>query len=59
MEFKILKELDVKFIHGKEDKIVPIGELIKIKSNLPEAEYILIDNAGHIPFLNRENILST
>jgi len=41
----------IKIVHGREDKIAPIGEALKIKDNLPQAKFITIEGEGHIPFL--------
>jgi len=48
-----LKRAKIKFIHGQDDKIAPIEEMLKIKENFPSAEFITIEGAGHVPFLNR------
>lgn len=50
MEYNRLRDFKIKFIHGKEDRIVPLKEVLKIKNNLPDAEYIFMDGAGHLPF---------
>lgn len=47
-----LEKLDVTFIHGENDKIAPIEEALKIKKNLPQARFISLENAGHMPFFN-------
>ena len=54
--FEIRPELlnsirQIKIVHGREDKIAPIGEALEIKDNLPQAQFITIDGEGHIPFL--------
>jgi len=50
---------NIKFIHGKNDKIAPILEVINIKKNLKNAELIIYKNTGHLVFLekNIDNIL--
>lgn len=47
-----LKRVKIKFIHGQEDRIVPIEEMLKIKESFPAAEFMAIDGKGHIPFLS-------
>jgi len=41
----------IKIIHGECDKIAPIEEALGIKEKLPHAEFISIENTGHMPFL--------
>lgn len=41
----------IKIIHGECDRIAPIQEALEIKNNLPHAEFISIENTGHMPFL--------
>jgi pimeloyl-ACP methyl ester carboxylesterase len=33
---------------GKKDQIVPISNLAKIRSRLPDARYLVYDKAGHM-----------
>ncbi|MEA3305919.1 MAG: alpha/beta hydrolase [Candidatus Omnitrophota bacterium] len=48
---ELLKRVEkVKIIHGEFDKIAPIREAMDIKNGLPQAEFITIDKAGHMPF---------
>ena len=46
-----LKKVNITFLHGESDKIAPIEEALKISKNLPQAKFISIKGAGHIPFL--------
>ena len=47
-----LQGLRLKFIHGREDAIVPVSEVSTLlKDVLPHAEYIFLKDAGHIPFM--------
>ena len=51
-DFKISPELlrgikDIKIIHGKKDKIAPLGEAKKIAGSLKNAELIIVENTGH------------
>lgn len=52
LEFQGLERLKIKFVHGCADKIAPIEEAIEIAEDLPAAEFISIEGAGHMPFLN-------
>ncbi|NQT06875.1 MAG: alpha/beta hydrolase [Candidatus Omnitrophica bacterium] len=40
----------IKIIHGREDRIAPLQEVLKIKNDLEDAELTLIDGAGHMVF---------
>lgn len=42
---------NIRIIHGEYDNIAPIKEAIEIKDELPQAEFIKIEKAGHTPFL--------
>ena len=44
----------VRFIHGREDRIAPIGEMLAMKERLPGARLVCMENAGHAAFLNPE-----
>lgn len=41
----------IKIVHGSEDKIVPLNEVIAIKSQLAAAKFICLPQTGHVPFL--------
>ena len=41
----------LKIIHGKLDRIAPLQEAIDIKDSLRYAKLLLIEDAGHAPFL--------
>lgn len=47
-----LEKMPVKFIHGREDKIAPLAETLKLKEGLPRAEFSILESAGHAPFLS-------
>lgn len=50
--FKSLKEISkIKIIHGRCDEIAPIAEARNISEKLKGAEFIEMDECGHIPFL--------
>jgi len=44
----------LKIIHGKLDTIAPLQEAIDIKNSLRHGELLLIEDAGHAPFLRRD-----
>ncbi len=44
----------LKIIHGEADKIAPLKEALKIKESLPQAEFILLEGAGHAAFLEED-----
>ncbi len=46
--------IKVKFIHGKLDRITPIGEARETKGCFPQASFIAVDGAGHAPFLRKD-----
>jgi len=48
-----LTGMNVKFIHGEEDKIAPIKEILELKDELPDMRLIAIKGSGHIPFLKK------
>ncbi|HID43671.1 MAG TPA: alpha/beta hydrolase [Archaeoglobaceae archaeon] len=43
---------NLNFIHGEYDRIALLQEVLLIKEELPQAEFWLIEDSGHIPFLN-------
>jgi pimeloyl-[acyl-carrier protein] methyl ester esterase len=44
----------IKIIHGEFDRIVPPDEARELANKLPRAEFIIIKNSGHIPFLRQD-----
>ncbi len=50
-----LAEIDVPvlIIHGAEDQIIPLAEAEKMAEAIPEAELVVIPNAGHLPNLEQ------
>ncbi|MBP7088062.1 MAG: alpha/beta hydrolase [Candidatus Omnitrophica bacterium] len=55
IETSLLKEIrTVKIIHGEFDRIAPIKEAKGIKEELANAEFTLLKNTGHNPFLNND-----
>jgi pimeloyl-ACP methyl ester carboxylesterase len=42
----------IKIFHGDQDKIAPLEEAREIKSDLPQAKFILLEDIGHLSFLN-------
>jgi len=45
---------DVTMVHGSLDRIAPIEEAVQINEALPEACFITVEGAGHMPFLTKE-----
>ncbi|MBU0895916.1 MAG: alpha/beta hydrolase [Candidatus Omnitrophica bacterium] len=54
IEPKYLEGLKVIFVHGRKDRIAPIEEAMALKEALPQARFISIEGAGHIPFFTQE-----
>lgn len=48
----LTKIRNIRIFHGNDDIIAPIEEALEIKSGLPEAKFVPLANAGHLPFLN-------
>ncbi len=42
----------IRIFHGSKDRIAPFNEALEIKSCLPQAEFIRVEGAGHLLFLN-------
>ncbi len=42
------------FVHGKNDSIIDISEMMALKKKLGDAEFYTINNAGHVPFFSAE-----
>ncbi len=43
-----------RFIHGREDRIAPVEEMLAMKERLPGVRLVCMENAGHAAFLNPE-----
>jgi pimeloyl-ACP methyl ester carboxylesterase len=41
-------------VHGREDKIAPVGQAADIARSLANSKLIIFDKAGHLPFLRRD-----
>jgi pimeloyl-ACP methyl ester carboxylesterase len=54
IEPKYLEGVKVTFVHGRKDRIAPIEEAMVLKEALPQARFISIEDAGHIPFFTQE-----
>jgi pimeloyl-ACP methyl ester carboxylesterase len=52
IEPKYLEGMKVTFIHGRKDRIAPMCEAMELKEALPQARFISIDDAGHLPFFS-------
>ena len=44
----------IKIIHGENDRIVPIAEAREVQEAITGAELIIVENSGHIPFLEAD-----
>jgi len=44
----------VKFIHGENDKIAPIDGILSLKAEFPQADIVILKDAGHMPFLESD-----
>lgn len=44
----------IKIIHGKDDKIAPFEEAISVSEEFEKGEFLAVENAGHIPFLEKD-----
>lgn len=44
----------ITIFHGKDDAISPFGEAESIANDLPQAEFIIFKNTGHMPFLRED-----
>jgi len=42
---------DIKIVHGRHDRIAPVEEAIEIAHMVEGAELKIVENSGHIPFL--------
>ncbi len=44
----------VRIMHGEHDEIAPLTEALSIKNRLETAEFILLKDTGHLPFLKKD-----
>lgn len=49
---KLAHVKNVRFVHGSNDRIAPVADVICLKPQLPRHEFVCIENAGHAVFLN-------
>jgi pimeloyl-ACP methyl ester carboxylesterase len=49
---RAMKNLQI--VHGTDDAIAPMSEIVEFAKELPGAELITLDNCGHMPFLHRD-----
>ena len=54
LDVKKLKYTKIKFIHGENDRIAPIEGILSLKLEFPQAEFVVLKGAGHIPFLQTD-----
>jgi len=45
-------------IHGADDKIAPIDYSRRLSEQIPDAELIVLDGAGHVPTLTRPHVVA-
>jgi len=43
----------IKIIHGEFDNIAPLAEAKKLSDRLSQAEFIVVNGMGHVPFLKQ------
>jgi pimeloyl-ACP methyl ester carboxylesterase len=57
---ELLAEIDVPtlIIHGDEDQIVPVAAAEEMRDAIPEAELVLIPDAGHLPNLEQAEMFN-
>lgn len=49
-----LKNVQIRFIHGEDDKVVPLSQIVEIKEVFPDTELIIVKGAGHALFLRKD-----
>ena len=50
-----LKEIEnIKIVHGRADSIAPVDEAVQLSKSLPQSQLIVFDEAGHLPFLQKD-----
>lgn len=42
----------ITIIHGEKDRIAPLREAVEIKDAVDNARFVLVEESGHIPFLD-------
>jgi pimeloyl-ACP methyl ester carboxylesterase len=48
------KKIPTLLIWGKKDKIVPFANAALVKKAIPHAEFLELENAGHIPTVDED-----
>ncbi len=51
--FKQIEDIPCLVIWGEKDKLIPIEYYYKFKQQLPKANYAIIADAGHAPFVEK------
>ena len=50
-----LKNLkNIIIVHGRGDLIAPVEQAVELAGNLPQGRLIVFENAGHLPFLQKD-----
>jgi pimeloyl-ACP methyl ester carboxylesterase len=52
------QDRDILLIWGQEDRIIPFSVCEKIRAALPQAEFHLIEDAGHIPHYEKPEVVN-
>lgn len=50
LDLEALSKMKVRFVYGAADKIVPAAEIMSLKKKTPSAEFVFIENKGHLAF---------
>jgi len=50
LDIKNLSELKTRLVYGAADRIVPAAEIMSLKSKMPSAEFVLVEDRGHFVF---------
>jgi len=54
LDIEALKDADIGFIHGTEDRIAPVAELRSAEERLPKAIFRYAQGSGHMPFYSTD-----
>ncbi len=51
-------DVPVLIIHGEQDQIIPLAEAQEMVEAIPDAELLVIENAGHLPNLEQPDVFN-
>ncbi len=54
LKTETLKKVKVRFIHGTDDRIAPLKEILDLKEETGAMDLFTIKGAGHLPFLRND-----